>query len=81
MGSKTPTGAWTRTPRLTAEDLSRRAYIRHERAKRFFVGTDGKTSWIVETHAPPHRNRPTPARKHLPRNTPTGTVTRLSAVF
>lgn len=84
MGTKTPTGNWTRTPRLTAQDIHERAVARRDQRnllKRVFKVGDG-------AFYAPHRNQPTLTRKHSQRDLiekirmmpGSGTVSRLSLV-
>lgn len=90
MGIKTPTGNWTRTPRLTTEDLNARA-IRRMDAKQAYANAlrlAGVKTPGVELFKAPHAPRGTPARLHRDRNAVerirmfpgSGPVSRLSMV-
>jgi hypothetical protein len=68
MGIKTPTGNWTRTPRLTADDLHANAVARKDRFTKWFMGADGKPHFTVEYPKPPHAPRGTMPRLHRRRN-------------
>lgn len=84
----TPKGNWTRTPRLSSEELHARAVARRQRNMVWFLGPDGKPAFRIETHKPPHAPRGTAPRLHRNRDAierirmfpGSGPVSRLSMV-
>lgn len=85
---KTPKGNWTRTPRLSSEDLHVRAVQRKDKFTKWFMGADGKPRFTVEYPKPPHAPRGTSPRVHRDRESiekirmfpGSGPVSRLSMV-
>lgn len=86
----TPKGNWTRTPRLSSEELHARAVARLHAKQRYVAALRlaGVKGVGIETHKPPHAPRGTAPRLHRNRDAVerirmfpgSGPVSRLSMV-